>query len=177
MDGRQNAVPNLPADSFLGVVQPAYRPSFPKPFPLFFCMRLYQAAATIRALTETAVTRYGRDTSVSLNAFRSPAASSNARSPVGHRDQSVCWSKRTENHIVKKIILATLGAVALVSSFTAFAGPDFYVIEKARADKHAEAQHQAACDAATMNNSLLPMPIAEAALDYSAVSVDSPGDA
>ncbi|WP_198046125.1 hypothetical protein [Cupriavidus taiwanensis] len=78
---------------------------------------------------------------------------------------------------MKKIILATAGAVALFSSFTAFAGPDFYVIEKARAAKHAEVQHQATCDAATMNSALLPMPIAEAALDYSAVSADSPGDA
>lgn len=75
---------------------------------------------------------------------------------------------------MKKIILATAGAVALVSSLTAFAGPDFYVIEKARAAKHTEAQHRAACDAATMkNDALLPMPIAEAALDYSAVSADS----
>ena len=76
---------------------------------------------------------------------------------------------------MKKIILATAGAVALVSSFAAFAGPDFYVIEKARAAKHTEVQHQAACDTATMKyGALLMMPIADAALDYSAVSADSP---
>ncbi|SCU75260.1 hypothetical protein CNECB9_2320028 [Cupriavidus necator] len=46
-----------------------------------FCTRLYHAAAPIRVPTETPLTRYGPDTSISLNAFRGPAANINDASP------------------------------------------------------------------------------------------------
>ncbi|WP_454731562.1 MULTISPECIES: hypothetical protein [Cupriavidus] len=43
---------------------------------------------------------------------------------------------------MKSLLHALVGAVALALSLSAVAGPDWYVIEKARAAKRAEAQQQ-----------------------------------
>ncbi|WP_416047317.1 hypothetical protein [Cupriavidus basilensis] len=56
---------------------------------------------------------------------------------------------------MKKIILAAAGMTALISSLSVLAGPDWYVIEKARAAKQAEKhtaqmQQQMAGDHAAM---------------------------
>ncbi|CAG9166387.1 hypothetical protein [Cupriavidus pinatubonensis] len=43
---------------------------------------------------------------------------------------------------MKSLLHALVGAVALALSLSAVAGPDWYVIEQARAAKRAEAQQQ-----------------------------------
>jgi len=58
---------------------------------------------------------------------------------------------------MKKIFLAAAGIAALASSLPVLAGPDWYVIEKARAANRAEMQHKAADSAAMMEKCQIMM--------------------
>jgi hypothetical protein len=70
-------------------------PSLPNAFPPDRCTRMYQAAAATRELTKTAQTRYGRDTPVSLNTFRGPAANRNDAIPGRTKPNAISQGNRS----------------------------------------------------------------------------------
>ncbi|MDF3837385.1 hypothetical protein P3W85_31215 [Cupriavidus basilensis] len=61
----------------------------------------------------------------------------------------------------KKIALALLSVTALASSVPAFAGPDWTVIERARAQKQAQAKTQAQTPCALKNDQAASAPGAD----------------
>lgn len=62
---------------------------------------------------------------------------------------------------MKPIMLALLSVTALACSLPAFAGPDWTVIERARAQKQAQAKQQAQIACALQSNQAAAAPAAD----------------